>query len=75
MDQGKAGTSGSVLSSGFAAWLRIHHVFAHGVQAAFVAEGWRGIAATEDISAGAPLTEAQSPIDAKVVFLLGSGRI
>ena len=63
MGKSNVDTSDNVLSSDFAAWLRIHRVAAHGIQAAFVAEGWRGIAATEDISAGAPLIEAQSSID------------
>lgn len=62
MGKSNVDTSDNVLSSDFAAWLRIHRVAAHGIQAAFVAEGWRGIAATEDISAGASSTEAQSPI-------------
>lgn len=76
MGKSKVGTTGSVLSSDFDAWLRVHHVIAHGIQAAFVAEGWRGIAATEDISAGAPLTELRvGSIVAELVVHVESGHV
>ena len=42
----------SVLKAEFSRWLSTHGVVAHGIQAAFVEEGWRGVVATEDIPAG-----------------------
>ena len=49
----------SVLTADFRRWLSTHGVVAHGIQAAFVAEGWRGVVATGDIIAGTGLV-AQS---------------
>ena len=42
----------SPISSTFLAWLQKHGVIAHGIEAAFVDEGWRGVAATRELPAG-----------------------
>ena len=42
------------ISSVFLAWLQKHGVVAHGIEAAFVDEGWRGVAATRELPAGTP---------------------
>ena len=36
----------------FLDWLQKHGVIAHGIEAAFVDEGWRGVAATRELPAG-----------------------
>lgn len=33
-------------------WCKQHGISMHGVQPAYVAEGWRGVVATEDLSPG-----------------------
>ena len=42
----------SPISSVFHAWLQKHGVIAHGIEAAFVDEGWRGVAATREVPVG-----------------------
>lgn len=42
----------SPISPTFLAWLHKHNIITHGIAAAFVDEGWRGVAATEEVSAG-----------------------
>ena len=42
----------SPISSVFLAWLHKHGVLAHGIEAALVVEGWRGVAATRELPAG-----------------------
>ena len=42
----------SPISSAFHAWLQKHGVIAHGIEAAFVDEGWRGVAATRELPTG-----------------------
>lgn len=40
------------ISSVFLAWMQKHGVIVHGIEAAFVEEGWRGVAATHELPAG-----------------------
>lgn len=36
----------------YLAWCREHQVHMHGVQPAYVAEGWRGVVATQELAPG-----------------------
>ncbi|KAL0036386.1 hypothetical protein WJX77_005489 [Trebouxia sp. C0004] len=53
MDQYNVSEVGCVMSSEFDAWLQASGVVAYDIKAAFVAEGWRGIAAVKQLPAGA----------------------
>ena len=52
IDHGRKVAVTAPLSAEFCAWLQSHGIVTYGIQAAFVEEGWRGIAATEELSAG-----------------------
>jgi len=52
MDQYNVSEVGCVISSEFVAWLQASGVVAYDIKAAYVAEGWRGIAAVNQLPAG-----------------------
>jgi len=52
MDQYNVSEVDCVIDSEFVAWLQASGVVAYDIKAAFVAEGWRGIAAVNQLPAG-----------------------
>ena len=52
MNQYNVSEVGCVISSEFVAWLIANGVVAYDIKAAYVAEGWRGIAAVNQLPAG-----------------------
>lgn len=42
----------SMADPSYLAWCREHQVHMHGVQPAYVAEGWRGVVATQELAPG-----------------------
>ena len=52
MNQCNASEVGCVISSDFVTWLQDNGVVAYDIKAAYVAEGWRGIAAVNQLPAG-----------------------
>ena len=52
MNQYNVSEVGCAISSAFFAWLQANGVVAYDIQAAYVAEGWRGIAAVNQLPAG-----------------------
>lgn len=52
MKQYKVSEAGCAISPDFVAWLQANGVVAYDIKAAYVAEGWRGIAAVNQLSAG-----------------------
>ena len=52
MNQCNVSEVSCVISSEFVAWLQANGVVAYDIKAAYVAEGWRGIAAVNQLPAG-----------------------